>query len=252
MAGESGMAWPGGKDKGGGIMGAKVLIVEDDADIMAANRDLLELEGYRVTCVRSLAAGREAAARVHPDLVILDILLPDGNGLDLCRELRETSDVRILFLSALNTPADVVEGLRQGGDDYLGKPYLTEELLLRVGALLRRGARLARPRAVVTGPLEWHASSRQVFADGKDLLLSPREYAVLELLCEAQGRWLTAEELFRGAWNTDPIGDVHVVHNHVSSLRRKLAEHGVTIESHRGMGYRLTWPDAEATEIPSR
>ncbi|MCH3942272.1 MAG: response regulator transcription factor [Atopobiaceae bacterium] len=220
---------------------ARILIVEDDGDIMAANRDLLELAGYEVACARTLAAGREAVAREQPDLVILDILLPDGSGLDLCRELREESDVRILFLSALNTPTDVVEGLRRGGDDYLGKPYLTDELLLRVEALLRRGARLARPREARTGPLEWHDSAHQVFVGGHDLLLSPHEYAVLELLCGVRGSWLTAEELFRGAWNADPNGDVHAVHNHISSLRRKLAPYGVAIESRRGQGYRVTW-----------
>ena len=220
---------------------ARILIVEDDGDILAANRDLLVLEGYEVTCARTIAAGRDAVVRANPDLVILDILLPDGNGLDLCRELREESDVRILFLSALNTPSDVVEGLRRGGDDYLGKPYLTEELLLRVEALLRRGPRLSRPPVTRTGPLEWHVAARQVFADGQDLLLSPHEYVVLGLLCQAQDCWLSADEIYREAWNANPNGDVHVVHNHVSSLRRKLAPHGVVIESRRGQGYRATW-----------
>lgn len=121
------------------MAGEKILIVEDDADIRAANRDLLELAGYRVVTASTLASGRDAVERNHPDLVILDVLLPDGSGLDLCRDLRKSDDVRILFLSALNTSEDVVEGLRRGGDDYLGKPYLTEELLLRVQALLRRG-----------------------------------------------------------------------------------------------------------------
>lgn len=219
----------------------KILIIEDDADILAANRDLLELAGYRVFTACTPAAGRHAVERNNPDLIILDILLPDGNGLGLCRELREGSDVRILFLSALNTAADVVEGLRQGGDDYLGKPYLTEELLLRTQALLRRSVHVIPPQSTATGPLEWQPSAHQVFIDHEDLLLSPREYAILGLLCANRNRWLSAEEVFRSVWNTDPNGDLHVVHNHISALRTKLAPHGVRIESKRGQGYRIEW-----------
>lgn len=219
----------------------KILIVEDDADILTANRDLLELAGYRVTTARTLAAGRERVARERPDLIILDILLPDGNGLDLCEELREGSDVRILFLSALNTRADIIEGLRRGGDDYLGKPYLTEELLLRVQALLRRSVHPIPPKTTNTGPLEWQPSSRQVSIDGEDLLLSPREYVLLELLCANQDRWISADEIYRSAWNAEPNGDAHAVHNHISTLRTKLAPHGVRIESKRSFGYRVTW-----------
>ena len=223
------------------MAGEKILIVEDDADIRAANRDLLELAGYRVVTASTLASGRDAVERNHPDLVILDVLLPDGSGLDLCRDLRKSDDVRILFLSALNTSEDVVEGLRRGGDDYLGKPYLTEELLLRVQALLRRGRVRESSHDAWTGPLEWRPSARQVFADGEDLLLSPHEYAVLELLCANRGRWVSSEEVFREVWNVDPSGDLHVVHNHISTLRHKLAPHGVKIETKRGQGYRVSW-----------
>ncbi|HYE83780.1 MAG TPA: response regulator, partial [Clostridia bacterium] len=118
---------------------AVVLIIEDDYDIRNANRAALELEGYRVYEADSLARGRSIAAEISPDLVILDILLPDGNGLYCCKELREKSDVRILLLSALNTKTDVLAGLRAGGDDYISKPYDMDELILRVKTLLRRG-----------------------------------------------------------------------------------------------------------------
>lgn len=223
------------------MAGEKILIVEDDGNILSANRDLLELAGYRVVTARSLASGREAVERERPDLIVLDILLPDGNGLDLCRELREGSDVRILFLSALNTRADIVAGLREGGDDYLGKPYLTEELLLRVQSLLRRSVRPVPPQVEFTGPLEWQPSAHRVSAEGEDLLLSPREYAVLELLCANRDHWLSAEEIFRTVWDADPNGNVHAVHNHVSALRAKLEPHGARIESKRGIGYRIEW-----------
>lgn len=219
----------------------KILIIEDDGDILVANRDLLELAGYRVVTARTLDAGRKAIECENPDLIVLDILLPDGNGLDLCEELRAGSDVRILFLSALNTRADIVEGLRRGGDDYLGKPYLTEEFLLRVQALLRRSASPMPPQTVHTGPFEWQPSAHRAYLDGTDLLLSPREYAILEFLCANRERWLSADEVFRSVWNSDPNGDVHVVHNHISSLRAKLSRYGVNIDSKRGRGYRIEW-----------
>ena len=108
----------------------KILIIEDDRDILSANQQMLELEGYCVVTAASMKAGWEAVQKEHPDLILLDILLPDGNGLDFCRKLRSSSsNVRILFLSALNTKRDVIEGLRRGGDDYLAKPYMTRLLL---------------------------------------------------------------------------------------------------------------------------
>jgi len=217
----------------------KILIIEDNADILAANRALLELSGYRVATAATFAAGMAAVEQEKPDLILLDILLPDGSGLDLCRALRQKSDVRILFLSALNTREDVIRGLREGGDDYLAKPYMTEELLLRVKALLRRSLHPLPIDVRRTGVLEWHTVAHQVFANGADLGLTPREYALLELLCANRDRWLSPEELYRAVWNAEPNGDVRPVHNHVYYLRKKLQPCGVAIESRRDAGYRV-------------
>lgn len=217
----------------------KILIIEDNPDILSANRALLELSGYRVISAETLCAGKKAAAEENPDLIILDIILPDGNGLDLCRELRKSSDVRILFLSALNTTSDVIRGLREGGDDYLAKPYMTEELLLRVQALLRRNLHTLSPDVHHTGSLTWHTSARKVLADGCDLGLTPREYAVLELLCANKNRYLTPEEIYRTVWNAEPNGDVRAVHNHIYCLRTKLKPFDIEIDSKRDLGYMI-------------
>ncbi len=219
----------------------KILIIEDNMNILIANRSMLELSGYRVVTAQTLAAGKEAVAKENPDLVILDILLPDGNGLELCRSLREKSDMRILLLSALNTHEDIIHGLREGGDDYLAKPYMTEELLLRVQALLRRRLHPLPADVRYTGKLEWHTVSHQVFADGRNLCLTPREYAVLELLCANEDRYLSPEEIYRTSWNADSNGDVRSVHNHIYCLRSKLKPYAIEIESRRDLGYRIKW-----------
>lgn len=219
----------------------KILIIEDDKDILSANRQMLELEGYRVVTAKTLEAGRKAVQKENPDLILLDILLPDGNGLDLCREIRSSSDVRILFLSALNTKSDVIEGLRRGGDDYLAKPYMTEELLLRIAALLRRNARPLPNVTEVTGRIEWHTSSFSASVNGEDLHLKPMEYNVLRLLCANSSRYLSAEEIYRSAWDNEPNNDVRPVHNHIYCLRAKLKPYGINIESKRNLGYRIKY-----------
>lgn len=218
-----------------------ILVVEDDKNISRATRAMLELEGYRVYTADTLAEGKALTEKYKPDLIVLDILLPDGNGLDYCRTLREQNDGgRILFLSALNTHEDVINGLRAGGDDYLAKPYLTDELLLRIKALLRRG-RIGASTPDGTGPLVWNRLSRQVTADGKDLLLTPREYAVLALLCQEPGHYFAPEEIYRNVWNAEPLDNLSPVHNHIYSLRRKLEGTGVVIRSNRSCGYTVCW-----------
>jgi len=218
-----------------------ILVVEDDKNISRATRAMLELEGYRVYTAETLADGKSLTEKYKPDLIILDILLPDGNGLDYCRTLRSHNNGgRILFLSALNTHEDVINGLRAGGDDYLAKPYLTDELLLRIKALLRRG-RIGADELEQTGPFTWNRLSRQVTAVGRDLLLTPREYAVLELLCGEPGRYFTPEEIYKAVWNSEPLEILSPVHNHIYSLRQKLAGSGAEICSTRNRGYMISW-----------
>lgn len=214
-----------------------ILLIEDDPDIASANRIMLELEGYSVIEARTLKKGKELVENASPDLVVMDIMLPDGNSLDYCRELRGKSGVRILFLSALGTKEDIVEGLRAGGDDYLAKPYIMDELILRIQALMRRG----NMEQEETNPegLTFNSLSNQAFYNGKDLMLKPKEYAVLELLNKNRDYYLSAEEIYSAVWNIDGSDDLSTVHNHIYSLRKKLTGTGYSIELKRGRGYQL-------------
>ena len=225
-----------------------ILVVEDDKNISRATSAMLELEGYRVYTADTLTEGEALAEKYNPDLTVLDIMLPDGNGLDYCRALRSRNNGgRILFLSALNTHEDVINGLRAGGDDYLAKPYLTDELLLRIKALLRRG-RIGADELGSTGPLLWNRFSRQVTAGGRDLLLTPREYAILELLCGEPGRYFTPEEIYKAVWNSEPLENLSPVHNHIYSLRQKLAGSGAEIRSTRNRGYMIYCEKAQCAK----
>ena len=220
---------------------ATILLVEDDSDILRVNRMALEMEGYRVLEAETLAAGREAVESQNPDLIVLDITLPDGSGLEYCRELRGKSGVRILFLSALSAKADSIAGLRAGGDDYIPKPYLIDELLAHVEALMRRGRLTGMEDAPLrVGALEINFTSRRVLLHGADLLLKPKEFALLEILARSRDRYFTAEELYEKVWGMDAEGDVRTVHAHIYSLRQKMGEDSqIVIELKRGSGYQM-------------
>ncbi|WP_312637292.1 response regulator transcription factor [Oscillibacter sp.] len=219
---------------------ATILMIEDNLDILRANAAELRMENYRVLEADTLEAGRALAQREHPDLLLLDILLPDGSGLDYCREVFGQNAPRILFLSAMNAPEDVIAGLLAGGDDYMTKPYLVEELLARVQVLLRRPAlRRSESSILRAGPLELNTIAGRAYLHEQDLLLTRMEYTLLEYLANNMNKYLSAEELYRKLWDMEAGGDVRTVWEHVSRLRKKLAEGTADIESVRGKGYRL-------------
>lgn len=220
---------------------ALILMVEDDKDIMRANRKALELEGYRVLEADTLAKGRTLMASETPDLILLDILMPDGNGLEYCQELRGNSGVRILFLSALSTREDSHNGFRAGGDDYITKPYDMDDLIVRVEALLRRGKLLGQEEAPLRiGMLELDFTSRRAFVHGKDLMLMPREFAILEKLVHNRDKYLSSAQLYESVWGLNALGDVRTVRVRIAKLRKKLQLcKTLEIQNCRGMGYRL-------------
>lgn len=228
-----------------------ILMIEDNPAILRTNRMALELAHYRVLEADTLEAGRALAQGESPDLILLDILLPDGNGLEYCREVFGQSAPRILFLTAMNTPEDMIAGLRAGGDDYMTKPYLIGELLARVEAILRRPP-MGRtgPVPLRVGALELNATAGRAYLDGADLLLTHMEYILLEYLAQNMGRYTAAEELYQKLWDMETAGDVRTVWDHVSRLRRKLsADKAVTLESVRGKGYRLRMNDPNLAKI---
>ncbi|MDD4843109.1 MAG: response regulator transcription factor [Anaerotignum sp.] len=218
-----------------------ILIIEDDYDIRRANRAALELVGYSVFEAESLTRGRSIAEEASPDLIILDVLLPDGNSLCYCEELRGKNGACILFLSALNTKADILAGLRSGGDDYISKPYDMDELILRVEVLLRRGRLVGHEEAPLqVGGLRLDFTTRRASLDGRDLLLKPKEFSLLEILLRKQGQIISADELYQKVWGMDAVGDVHTVKEHISRIRGKLGNIStIRIEVERGRGYCL-------------
>ena len=217
-----------------------ILIIEDNPAILRTNRMKLELEGYRVLAASTLMKGRELMNREHPDLILLDILLPDGNGLEYCRELFKKDGPRILFLSALDTPQDIITGLRAGGDDYMTKPYLLEELLARIETLLRRSAAAPTETASLRiGPLELNrtAGLSRAYLYGDDLLLTPKELSLLSILLQRQGQYVSSQELYSQVWGMKAV-DTRTVKQHIHRLREKLGKTApVAIESEQGKGY---------------
>lgn len=218
-----------------------ILLVEDDRAVLEENRRRLETEGYRVSTAAAAAAARKLFNACLPDLAVLDILLPDGSGLDLCRELRAATPVPVLFLTSLDDKRQVIEGLRAGGDDYLTKPYHLEELLARVESLLRRVELLrASPESLEQNGLRLDLIRQHAYWRERDLLLKPKEFQLLALLMKHRNRYSTTKELYMGVWGQAAIESRPVI-VHLSSLRLKLDKAGCTfdVEHIRDRGYRL-------------
>ena len=217
-----------------------ILLVEDDQPIMDENARRLEAEGYRVSAAATLAEGRSAVRAQAPDLAVVDILLPDGSGLDLCRELRAAA-VPVLFLTSLADRQQVVDGLRAGGDDYLTKPYHLDELVARIEALLRRMELLRTwDESPELGGVRLDLLRQRAYRQGEDLLLKPKEFQLLALLMKHRNRYTPLEELYAGVWGQTAV-DPRPVIAHLSTLRLKLAAAGCALEIQhvRVRGYRL-------------
>ncbi len=233
------------------MQSAHVLLIEDMAEILEDNRRALSGAGYRVSTARTLTQARQRLHAAFPDLIVMDIMLPDGCGVELCRELRAASSVPLIFLTALEESEQIVTGLQAGGDDYLTKPYRMEELLARVEALLRR-VKLDQEDELTTGSkrLILDLPAQRAYLDGEDLLLPPKTYQLLLMLVKNRHRFLTADELYASLWALNPIEDSRTIKVHMANLRAKLKqgrEPAFTIECRRGQGYRLLLPpDGEA------
>ncbi|MDR1159001.1 MAG: response regulator transcription factor [Oscillospiraceae bacterium] len=212
-----------------------VLLVEDNRRVQMNNKEILERHGYNIILAMNLAEARAAVRTRMPDVIVLDIALPDGNGLDFLEELRKTSGVPVLVLTADQTPEKSSESLDMGSDDFLRKPYVLKELRARVDALMRRAARV--PETVVKGLLKLDVVAGQAFCGGEDLLLTQKEFSLLLLLAQNEGKTVSAEYLYGKIWKTPMGGDKNTVQVTVSKLRKKLEPHGYDIAVIRGRGY---------------
>lgn len=219
-------------------MNQTILLVEDNPDIIKINRYALTMRGYRVLEARTIEQGRELLERENPNLIILDILLPDGSGLSLCEEIRKNSGLPILFLSALGENQNIVDGLLRGGDDYLPKPYDLDVLLARVEALLRRVV-CGTEVIVRRGALTLDTVSQCAMVNGRDILLTPKEFAILLYFVRNEGREVKAEQLYKAAWRQPMKNDTRAVKTAVSRMRKKLEPTGMQITFERGAGYRF-------------
>lgn len=213
-----------------------ILCVEDELQVLENNRKAFKDAGYRVLTAENLAQAREQLAKQRPDAIVLDIMLPDGLGLELLSELRAAGNkVPVLILTAWDKPYDMARGLRAGANDYLSKPFEYEVLLARVEAMFRSVEQV--PERVARGAISLDVVSMQAFLDGKDMLLTNKEFALLLLFAQRENRYMRAGFLYERIWGRAMEGDARAVKYHISRLRKKLEGSGYTISSARGEGY---------------
>lgn len=217
--------------------GKRLLLVEDNQKIMSGNRRMLQWEGYEIDAALTLEEARTLLAANLPDAIVLDIMLPDGNGLDFMRELRESeyAGIPVLLLTGLTTQGDIVRGLAEGGDDYLTKPYDFPVLLARIEALLRRSVRV--PEKVMYDSLTLDVTAGTAFLDQIDLLLTQKEFALLLIFVQNPKRFIDGEYLYEKVWKAPMGNDSNALKNTISRLRQKLENSGWRIEWSRGEGY---------------
>ena len=224
----------------------RILVVDDEASIVELEKLYLGREGY---LVEGAASGRDALARFdafNPDLIVLDIMLPDMDGLEVCRQIRANSDGPILMLSAHREDIDRIVGLELGADDYLTKPFNPHELLARVKAILRRSrAEPSQAQNIILGKMSIDLAKYEVSVGGNQVSLRAKEFALLVVFAQNPGIVLSRERLLTQVWGYDFYGETRTVDVHVNHLRDKLAGSGVDIETLRGTGYKLTVAEAK-------
>lgn len=213
----------------------RILLVEDNEQIMQGNERMLKRRGYEVIKALTLAEARIAIQEQMPDLFVLDIMLPDGSGLDFMVELRKYSQTPILLLTGLTTPDDIVRGLTAGGDDYLPKPYDFGVLLARVEALLRRAQQV--PERIHKGRLCLDVTADVATLDGADLLLSQKEFSLLLIFVQNEERFISAEYLYEKVWKQAMVGNSNTLKTTINRLREKIKSSDYRIAWSRGEGY---------------
>lgn len=215
----------------------RTLLVEDDAVLGAAVRDQLSSDGHSVDWVTRLDAARDAMAGAAHDLVLLDLMLPDGRGIVFLKSLRVAGNVTpVIILTALDQVSDRIEGLKAGADDYLVKPFDLDELSARIGSVARRYS--GNPNPIIRiGPLEIDIARRSVRREGKAVQLTAREWALLDAFLTRPGQLLSKSQLEEKLYDFDSEIESNTIEVHVSRLRKKLGPD--LIETERGLGYRL-------------
>ena len=216
---------------------SSILLVEDDENLRVTLADNLQEQGYAVTQAASVKAAWEALQTARFDVVVLDLMLPDGDGYSLCRKLREAGhSSRVLMLTARSLEEDLVRGFDAGADDYLAKPYRLRELLARIAALVRRGASAQKHRL---GEFSIDEGARTVNGPLGTVELTRKEFDLLVCLLKAGEKVLSRDDILDAVWGKDVVVDTHTVDNFVSSLKKKLKGDGFELKTVRGVGFRL-------------
>jgi len=225
------------------MAGELILLVDDETHIIQLERLYLERENYRIETVGDGPTALQTIETLHPVLVVLDIMLPGLDGLEVCRQLRAANNpVLILMVTARDEDIDKILGLELGADDYLTKPFNPRELVARVKALLRRTnwpASSSTPAPIRIGDLEIDPARREVHLKGRLVELRTQEFEVLLVLVQHKSLVLTREQLLNLAWGYDFYGQTRTVDVHVGQLRQKLTDSSVRIETITGVGYKL-------------
>ncbi len=218
----------------------KVLVIEDDANIADFVKRGLAQKGFDVEVAFTGSQGLEAAKSTSPDLVVLDLILPDMDGIDICRELRLSGDTGIIILTARHLVGDRVLGLHAGADDYLPKPFALEELVARIHSVLRR-KKILTETMIHVGDLDIDIARRQVRRGNRLVELTTREFELLRLLAENAGRPVRKEVILEQVWGDEYEADSNLVKTYVNTVRRKLNSGGEAdlIQVVRGFGYVL-------------
>lgn len=218
----------------------KILAIDDELNILELVKLYLEREGFQIYTANTGGEGLIRFGSVNPDLVILDLMLPDIDGFELCRRIRSKSNIPILMLTARKEDVDKIVGLEMGADDYLTKPFNPRELIARIRAVLRRYQTGQKTADVMElGNLRIDLSGHEVSSNGKTLKLRTKEFTLLTTFAQNPGIVLSREKLLEMVWGFDYYGETRTVDVHVNHLREKLADSGVNIETFRGTGYKL-------------
>lgn len=223
----------------------KILVVDDESRMRKLVRDFLEREGYQVL---EAGDGMEAMEIFYEDkdiaLIILDVMMPRMDGWQTCREIRETSEVPVIMLTARSEERDELQGFSLGVDEYISKPFSPKILVARVGALLRRTHGANVEDVISVGGIQIDKAAHQVKVDGKEIELSYKEFELLAYFAENQGIALSREKILNNVWNYDYFGDARTIDTHVKKLRSKLGDQGNYIKTIWGMGYKFEVEEA--------
>ena len=220
-------------------MSTKILIADDESRIRKLVNDFLSKENYEII---EASDGQEALDKFYelsPDLVILDVMMPKFTGLEVCKEIRESSTVPIIILTAKGTESDELSGFSSGADEYIAKPFSPKILVARVNALLRRSNNLNTEDVLEAGKIEVDINAHLVKVDGNEIVLSVKEFELLCYFINNQGIALSREKILDNVWDYDYFGDARTVDTHVKKRRANVKEYGSYIQTIWGMGYKF-------------